>query len=268
MQTILELLVRHGYVILFLWILMEQGGIPIPSIPLLLTVGALAGAGKLNLAVSIALAVIATDISDICWYELGRRHRVAILNLLCRISLEPDSCARRTTDVYARYGAKSLLGAKFIPGLTTVAPPLAGIFRMRLRQFLFFDTLGSLTWSSTFLGLGFLFSNRLKEIADYAVRFGETLLILIIIGFAAYIAFKFIDRQKFLRDLSGARITAEELKMLLDSGEQIQIVDLRHSFEFEAEPTTLPGALRMDPKELEYRQSEISRDRDIILYCT
>ncbi len=268
MQTILELLVRHGYIILFLWILMEQGGVPVPSIPLLLAVGALAGAGKLNLAVAIALAVIATEISDICWYELGRRHGVAILNLLCRISLEPDSCARRTTDVYARYGAKSLLGAKFIPGLTTVAPPLAGIFRMRLRRFLFFDTSGSLIWSSTFLGLGFLFSNRLKEIADYAMRFGETLLILIVIGFAAYIAFKFIDRQKFLRDLSGARITAEELKMLLDSGEQIQIVDLRHSFEFEAEPTTLPGALRMDPKELEYRQSEISRDRDIILYCT
>ncbi|MFZ0465696.1 MAG: VTT domain-containing protein [Candidatus Acidiferrales bacterium] len=236
--------------------------------PLLLAVGALAGAGKLNLALCIALAVGATEISDVCWYELGRWRGVAILNLLCRISLEPDSCARRTTDLYARLGAKSLLVAKFVPGLTTVAPPLAGIFRMRLRRFLVFDTLGSLMWSTTFLGLGFIFSNRLKEIANYTLRFGEMLTILVVGGFAAYIAYKYIDRRKFLRDLSGARITPEELKLLLDSGEQIQIVDLRHSIEFEAEPLMLPGALRMDPKELEQRQTEIPRDRDIVLYCT
>ena len=268
MKTILELLVRHGYLVLFLWILFEQGGIPAPSMPLLLAVGALAGAGKLNLAICTVLAVVATEISDICWYELGRRRGVAVLNLLCRISLEPDSCARRTTDLYARHGAKSLLVAKFVPGLTTVAPPLAGIFHMRLQRFLFFDALGSLVWSGTYLGLGYVFSNRLKEIADYSMRLGEMLTALIVIGFAGYILLKFIGRRRFLKDLSGARITAEELKALLDSGEEIQIVDLRHSIEFEAEPSTLPGALRMDPKELEQRQAEIPRDRDIVLYCT
>ncbi|HVA16503.1 MAG TPA: VTT domain-containing protein [Candidatus Dormibacteraeota bacterium] len=268
MPTLIRFLVNHGYVVLFVWVLLEQGGLPIPSIPLLLAAGALAGAGKLNLALSLTLPVAASMISDVCWYEIGKRRGGSVLNLICRISLEPDSCARRTEDLYARLGAKSLFIARFVPGLSSVAPPLAGIFRMRLSRFLVYDALGGVLWSVTFIGLGFVFSSELERIAKYALRLGEMLVFLLVTALTAYILYKYIQRRRFLRGLRIARITPEELKRMLDAGENIQIIDLRHSVEFEADPLTIPGALRLDPKEIEKRQQEIPRDRDVVLYCT
>jgi membrane protein DedA with SNARE-associated domain len=268
MQALFRFLLHHGYLVLFVWVLLEQGGLPIPSIPLLLAAGALAGAGHMSVVLAFLIPLVAATIGDICWYEFGRRRGGKVLNLICRISLEPDSCARRTEDIYVRFGAKSLLFAKFVPGLATVAPPLAGVFRMRWSRFLFYDVLGGAIWSGALVGLGYTFSAQLEEIANYALRLGELLVILLVGGLAAYILRKYYERQKFLHVLRVARITPEELKAMLDAGEQIQIVDLRHSLEFEAEPLTIPGALRMDPKELEARQTEIPRDRDIVLYCT
>ncbi|HKW89044.1 MAG TPA: VTT domain-containing protein [Candidatus Acidoferrales bacterium] len=268
MQVLIRFLVHHGYSVLFFWVLLEQGGLPIPSIPLLLAAGALAGAHRMSLAIAFLIPVFAATIGDIGWFEFGRRRGGRVLNLICRISLEPDSCARRTEDLYARYGAKSLLFAKFIPGLATVAPPLAGVFRMRWSRFLSFDLLGSAIWSGILVGLGYAFSSQLELVANYVLRLGEMLVVILAGGLAAYIIRKYYERQKFLRDLRIARISPEELKAMLEAGEQIQIVDLRHSMEFEAEPLTIPGALRMDPSELETRQEEIPRDRDVVLYCT
>ncbi|HEV2617833.1 MAG TPA: VTT domain-containing protein [Candidatus Acidoferrales bacterium] len=268
MQTLIDFLVAHGYVVLFVWVLFEQGGLPIPSIPLLLAAGALAGAGKMNLALCLTIPMTAATISDLCWYEIGKRRGGSVLNWICRISIEPDSCARRTEELYARLDAKSLLVAKFIPGLSSVAPPLAGIFHMRLPRFLIYDMCGGLLWSTTFIGLGFAFSNELEQVAHYAMRLGEMLVVVILGALAAYILYKYMQRRRFLRGLRVARITPEELKRMLDAGENIQIVDLRHSVEFEADPLTIPGALRLDPKELDQRQQEIPRDRDVVLYCT
>lgn len=268
MQALIRFLLHHGYSFLFIWVLLEQAGLPIPSIPLLLAAGGLAGAHRMNLAAAFMIPALAAVLGDLGWFEFGRRRGGKVLNLICRISLEPDSCARRTHDMYARHGAKSLLFAKFIPGLATVAPPLAGVFRMRWSRFLAFDLLGSAIWSGSLVGIGYAFSSELELVAGYILRLGEVLVVLLVGGLAAYIIRKYYDRQKFLRDLRVARITPEELKVMLDTGEQIQIVDLRHSIEFEAEPLTIPGALRMDPDQLESQQKEIQRDRDVILYCT
>ena len=268
MHTLIGFLVAHGYLVLFVWVLFEQAGFPIPSIPLLLAAGALAGAGNLNLAACLTLPVLASTISDLCWYEIGKRRGGSVLNWICRISIEPDSCARRTEDLYARLGARSLLVAKFIPGLSSVAPPLAGIFHMRRSRFVVYDICGGLLWTGTFVGLGFAFSHQLESVAQYAMRLGEMLIFLLVSALAAYILYKYMQRRRFLRDLRVARITPEELKSMLDAGENIQIVDLRHSVEFEADPLTIPGALRLDPREIEQRQQEIPRDRDVVLYCT
>lgn len=268
MQTLIGFLVAHGYLVLFVWVLIEQAGLPIPSIPLLLAAGALAGAGRMNLALCLVVPVVASTISDFCWYEIGKRRGGSVLNWICRISIEPDSCARRTEDLYARLGAKSLLVAKFIPGLSSVAPPLAGIFHMRLSRFLIYDMCGVLLWAGTFVGLGFAFSSELERVAQYAMRLGEMLIFLLVSALVAYILYKYRQRRRFLLDLRVARITPEELKRMLDAGENIQIVDLRHEVEFEADPLTIPGALRLDPKDIEQRQQEILRDRDVVLYCT
>src|SRR6202158_5795180 len=251
MHSALEFLLHHGYVVLLAWLFAEQIGLPVPSLPILLAAGALAGTGRFSFAGSIFLSVFASLLADSIWYELGRVRGIKILQLLCKISLEPDSCVRRTEGVFAKQGARSLLVAKFVPGLSTVAPPLAGIFHMRARRFLLFDALGALFWASTFLGIGYLFSGQIERIAEYLASLGGWLLVLLVGALAAYITYKFIARQRFLRELRISRITVDELKDKIDSGEELVIVDLRHSLDFEADPETIPGAFRMDAKELQ-----------------
>jgi membrane protein DedA with SNARE-associated domain len=268
MHGVLEFLLRHGYLLLVGWVFLEQAGLPVPSIPVLLASGALAGTGHLNFAVALLLCLVASVTADTIWYELGRRRGIKILQWLCKISLEPDSCVRRTEGLFEKEGARSLVLAKFLPGLSTVATPLAGIFQMRLKKFLLFDALGTLLWAGTYLGLGYLFSEQIERIAQHAAALGGWLLVLLIAALASFISYKFAARQKFLRDLRISRISVDELKRKIDSGEELAIVDLRHSLDFEADPETIPGAFRMDSKELAEKGDQLPRDREIILYCT
>ena len=268
MTETLQFLLRHGYTVLFVWVFVEQLGLPLPATPLLLAAGALAGAEHLNLALATIRPSVAALLADTLGYELGRRRGSQILQLLCRISLEPDSCVRRTQDVFARHGARSLLVAKFIPGLSTVAPPLAGIFRMRISRFLLFDGLGAFIWVGAFTGLGFLFRDQLERLAVSAMGLGAWLVGILVVALAGYIGWKYVQRRRFLRELRIGRITPDELKQRLDLGEDVLIIDLRHSLDFEAEPVTIPGALQFSPDQLEQRHNQIPRDRDVVLYCT
>jgi len=268
MSDALEFIARHGYLILFAWMVAEQVGLPLPAIPLLLAAGAMAGAGRLNLALVLAVSVVASLLADLFWYELGRRRGVAVLQFLCRVSLEPDSCVRRTESIFERYGARALLLAKFIPGLSTAAPPLAGIFGMSRARFLLCAGLGALAYAGTFAGLGYLFSAQLETIAAMSLRLGEWLVLGLGGILLAYILLKYWQRRRFMGALRTARITPEELKRRLDGGEAIVIVDLRHALDLESEPHHIPGALHLTPEELEERHAEIPRDREIVLYCT
>jgi membrane protein DedA with SNARE-associated domain len=268
MHSLLDFLFRHGYVVLLVWVFAEQIGLPVPTVPLLLAAGALAGAGRLSFFASLFFCVLAALAADTIWFQLGRLKGIRILQLLCKISLEPDSCVRRTEGIFSKQGARSLLFAKFLPGLGAVAPPLAGIFHMRRRRFLLFDSLGSLLWAGGYLSLGYVFSGEIERIAERASVLRGNLLILLIASFAAYIVYKFIVRQRFLRELRIARITVDELKKKIDAGEELVIVDLRHSMDFEADPETIPGAFHMDAKALEEKSDPLPRDREVILFCT
>lgn len=268
MHRTLEFLLHHGYTVLLAWVFAEQLGLPLPAMPLLLAAGALVGTGRLSFFASLFYAVFAAVAADSIWYQLGRRKGIKILQLLCRISLEPDSCVRRTEGIFSKQGARSLLLAKFLPGLSTVAPPLAGIFHMRPRRFLLFDAAGALVWAGAFLGLGYAFSGQIERIAEHLAALGGWLLVLLVGALAAYIAYKFIARQRFLRELRISRITVDELKEKIDSGEDLVIVDLRHSMDFEAAPETIPGAFHMDATELPEKNDRLPRDREVILYCT
>jgi membrane protein DedA with SNARE-associated domain len=268
MRPIIEFLLRHGYLVVAVWVFAEQAGLPVPSSPLLLAAGALCGTGHLNLGICLGLAVCASVLADTLWYQLGHRKGIKVLQLLCRISLEPDSCVRRTEGIFEKQGAKSLLIAKFVPGLSAVATPLAGIFHMRLRRFLLFDVLGALFWAGTFLGVGYLFADQIEDVAAKASQLGGWLLVLLASLLGGYVAFKFAARQKFLRDLRISRITVDELKEKIDAGEALSIVDLRHSLDFEADPETIPGAVHIDSKELTEKDDLLPAGREIILYCT
>jgi len=267
MTELLAFVVRHGYLLIFAWVFVEQAGLPIPSAPLLLAAGALSGTGELNLGVSIGVAVLAALSGDAMWYELGRRKGVRVLQLLCKISLEPDSCVRRTQVSFGEKGARVLLVAKFVPGLNAMVAPLAGIIRMGLRRFILFDFLGALLWVSAYCVSGYIFSGELERIAERAAFLGEWLVVLLLAAFAAYVGWKFYSRQKFLKNLRISRITPEELKLKIDSAEDVIIVDLRHTLDFEAQPETIPGSIHMDAAELEEAYEVIPRDREIVLFC-
>lgn len=268
MDETFQFLIHHGYSVLFLWVLAEQLGLPLPATPLLLAAGALAGAGQMNLSLAIAIAVLASLLGDLSWYEFGRRRGGKVLNLLCRISLEPDSCVRKTENAFVRHGSRSLLIAKFVPGLNTMAPPLAGIIGMRLGRFLVFDAMGALLYIGSFIGLGFVFSDQLEKVAARIANLGFSLLVILVGALAAYITWKYIQRRRFIHSLRIARITPEELKQKIEAGEEVVVVDLRGSLDFEAEPQTIPGAIRLAPDEIEAGHNRIPREREIVLFCT
>lgn len=262
-------LVQYGYVVLTLWVLAEQIGVPVPAAPILLAAGAVAATGRLSLILSIVLAAGAALTADLSWYHVGRSHGSRALARLCRLSFEPDACVRRSQQFLERHGVRSLLVAKFVPGLNTVAAPLAGTVRISWWRFLLADTVGVIIWVSSLELLGFVFSRQLEMLVAYALRAGTLLLLFAVIGtFSAHLVRKRVRRQRFLDQLRGARITPDELKQKLDKHEPVTIIDLRHSLDFLPEPFLIPGAIRIPMEELERRQSEIPRDREVVLYCT
>ena len=259
---------HHPYLVLFGAVLAEQVGLPVPAMPFLLGAGALVGLNKLDPALALALAVVGSLLADLVWYEAGRRKGGSILKLLCRISLEPDSCVRRTENVFAKQGARTLLFAKFLPGLNTVAPPMAGMIGMRLHRFLLWDAAGALVWAGAGMLVGLAFSDQIETIAERAGGLGGRLIVLLLGLFALWLVYKYAQRQRFIRGLRIARITPEELKARMDAGDGVVVVDLRGSLDFALEPRRLPGALRFSAEELPDRHHEIPRDRDVVLYCT
>lgn len=263
----LDFLIRHGYLVLFVWVLAEQMGLPVPSAPMLLAAGALAGTHRMSLLAIVALPVLAVGICDSLWYQLGRRRGARALKLLCRISLEPDSCVRSTQISFERHGVWALVIAKFIPGLNAMAPPLAGIIRMPWRRFALFDGIGALLWSGAYIATGYIFSSELEKVAEHLSFLGRGLLALMLTGLGVYIGWKYFNRRRFLRKLRIARISPEELKRKIDSHEDVVVVDLRHAVEFAADPETIPGAVHMDAGDLEEGFDVIPRDREIILFC-
>jgi membrane protein DedA with SNARE-associated domain len=266
MGHILQFLIRHGYLLLFVWLLAEQGALPLPSVPLLLACGALARLGKLDLRLILLYGMIACLIADNIWFQLGRSRGAKVLRLICRVALEPDSCVRRTENSFIRYGMASLLVAKFVPGLNAVAAPLAGSSGARRARFLLFDGLGALIWISSYVALGYIFSGQLETVAAYAARTGRGLLLLVIGLLAAWFTWKVVQRKRFLKKLSVARITAGELRDKLRAGEEVMIVDVRSSLANDA--GSIPGAIHIPAEDLPARQAEFPRDRDIVLFCT
>lgn len=268
MQELFDFLLRYGYWVLFANVLVEQIGLPLPAVPVLLAMGALSGLGEFSLAASWILALIACLGSDLIWYRLGIERGGRILGLVCRLSLEPDSCVSNTKTTFAKWGAYSFLFAKFVPGLGAVAAPMAGLTRMPLSKFLLADLTGAAVWSGTYLLIGYFFRTELERAAESVSRMGGWLVAILLCLLAAYIGWKYYQRRRFIRDLRIARITPEELKQLLDSNEDVTIVDLRNALEFEFEGVKIPGAIWMDAHEVEARHQEIPRDKDVVLYCS
>jgi membrane protein DedA with SNARE-associated domain/rhodanese-related sulfurtransferase len=262
------ILLTYGYFLIFGWVLLEQLGLPLPATPVLLAAGALSATEHMSFPAALLAGVIACLAADVSWFLFGRRYGHVVLRLLCKFSLESSVCVRRTHDSFGKRGAYTLLFAKFVPGLSIVAPPVAGQTGMSLQRFLVFDSGGAVIWVGSLLLGGRLFGDLIAKdpsLLDLLGRFGGVLLLL---GILAFIATRIYRRQSFLKKFRTARLEPAMLKQMLDAGEAVYIVDLRHPLELLPDPFTLPGAHHLSPDALALRSSEIPLDRDIVLYCT
>lgn len=267
MPDFAQLVATHGPLVVALAVLIDQLGIPIPSAPTLLLAGSLIAADELSGPMTLFAATLASLPPDLLWFELGRRRGAAVLGLLCRISLEPDSCVRTTRESFERRGPGTLLFAKFVPGLQTVAPPLAGAGGLGLARFLVFDGIGALAFNAFFLLAGYLLENQIARFLDAVQAFGAQLFTFVLATIAVWIAWKFFQRQRFLRLIRVARIDVEGLAAMLASERPPLVFDLRDRLSLEAQAKRLPGARVIRLDELAARHAEIPRDRDIVLYC-
>ena len=264
----LEFFIRHAYLVLFGWIAAEQIGLPIPSVPLLLTAGTLTATHQLRLPFILLSAVSACLLSDSIWYFFGARYGGGVVRLVCKLSFESATCVRRTGDFFQRHGSRALLVAKFIPGLGAVAAPIAGQSRMPYSSFIVWDAAGALLWSLSASLVGLFFGDVLKRhpsALSTAGHFAGIFFVLLLVGFFCYRLYR---QRAFLRQIRGAKIDPEELKAMMDAGQDIYIVDLRHPLDYLPDPRRLPGAVLYKPDTLVADGAAIPRDRDVVLYCT
>lgn len=209
-----------------------------------------------------------TVLADSIWYIAGRRRGADVLRVLCKLSLEPDSCVRQTEDIFVRYGVRSLVIAKFVPGLSTIGPPLAGIVGVGVPRFIAYSAAAAFLWAGAWGGLGYRAGDALQQVLDDTGRLGTVVVWSVAAIVVVYVGVKWIRRQRFLRRLRIARVSQDELKRTLDSGTPVVIVDLRSALDVTAAPFVIPGALRIAAEELERRHHDIPRDRDVVVYCS
>jgi membrane protein DedA with SNARE-associated domain len=259
---------KHGYLVLFAWVTAEQLGAPLPALPILIAAGVLSATGQLTLASALLAGILGCLIGDGAWYVVGRLRGSEVLRVLCKVSLNPETCVRQSSEFISRHGDRALVIAKFIPGVSTVAVPLAANSGNPLGSFILYDFLGSLLYVGTYLAVGRLIGDRIDRLSALTSSIRGAAFGLAILGALAILGWRFYQRRRFQNEVKVARIQPEEVLELFATKQSPYIVDLRHPLDMLADPRIIPGAIRMTPDELSARQNEIPRDREIILYCT
>jgi membrane protein DedA with SNARE-associated domain/rhodanese-related sulfurtransferase len=267
-QQFFSVLTQNGLAVVAVNVLLNQIGLPVPVVPTLVLAGAIAANGQLPLGWLFLAAVSACLVADCIWYGIGQKYGIRVLKVLCRISLEPDSCVSETESQFDRWGVNSLVVAKFVPGWATIAPPLAGAMRIGWLRFIALSTLAAILWAGAGLLAGVLFNTqierlmiRLDQVGSIALAAGLSLLI-------AYVGYKWWERRRFYRMLRMARISVAELSELIQSGTAPLIIDVRSPTARTLEPRWIPGALHISLPDVGVHLKDLPRDRDIILYCT
>ncbi|MEO7478186.1 MAG: VTT domain-containing protein [Lysobacteraceae bacterium] len=266
-HEIIALISHYGLLVVFLSVLVDQLGLPVPGLAVLVVAGALAVTGQMSLPAIFLVALVACLLADFTWYGAGRYLGARVLRMLCRISLSPDSCVNRSELSFERWRGKILLVAKFIPGLSMVAPPLAGAMGLRPRVFLLFDGLGSLLWVGVWVGLGYVFAAQIDDLLTSLTSAGKVAIDLVLGVLAVFIFIKWWHRRRLLIELRMPRITVAELKQSIEAGLAPLIVDVRSAVSRKLDPWIVDGALLADPAHIEQALAGIPLDRPLVIYC-
>ena len=273
MPIALAFFVHYAYPILFLWVLLEQLGLPIPSIPVLLTAGTLTATHRLSAVAAMASVLAACLVADSIWYALGRRYGNSVLKLLCRLSFEAATCVVKTEGYFHKRGAVTLLFAKFVPGLSTVAAPIAGQTGMPYPRFVLYDMAGSAVWALAYLLAGRFFGDVAKRSERFFSMLGHFAVVIFILMVLGLMFYRIWKQRRFLLSVRELRLEPSQLLDMMQTAARQGnilpfIVDLRHPLDYLPDPRVLPGSVRVSPADLTAHQSLLPRDRDVILYCT
>ena len=267
MQTLIDLLLRHEALVVFLVTLAARAGVPLPAAPLLVVAGGLAAGGQVSLVLVLTVAIAANVLGDAVWYVAGRRFGHRVMSVLCRIALSPDSCVRQSETLITRWGASSLVAAKFVPGVSVVAAPMAGALGMSVRRFIGYDTMAGALWSAAFLGLGLIFSQQVQQLLTAMAQAGTAAGVLLVLAVAAFTGQRYWRRRRFLQQIATTRVSAAELREMIDRGEAPVIIDVRTSAAAQLDPRRIPGAILVDLRDIVPHAGRLPRDRDIVVYC-
>lgn len=264
----LTLLAEYGYLIVLVWVLADQAGLPTPALPVLVAAGVLSGTGSLDLLAVCSVATVAAMGSDLAWYAVGRRKGIPVLKMLCKLSMEPDFCVRQAGVTFERYGGVALLTSNFVPGLQTIAPPLAGVAGVPLPAFAGLRLTGTILWVLAFVLPGYFLADQAAALLSQSSAILTAVAITVAAGLVAFVLYKFARRQWFLRAVRIGGVLPEVLQDELASDATPHIVDLRSRRELEAFPHVIPGATVIPVEEIDDHVEALREKRDLILYCT
>jgi len=267
-QKFVSVFAEFGVLVVVASVFADQIGLPLPAMPVLILAGAIAATSTLSAVDLFLSAVAACLIANTAWYLAGRWYGSSVMKLLCRISINPDSCVSETQSYFERWGSGSLVVAKFIPGLSILAPPLAGATGMLWFRFALFSALGAAIWVGTGIGAGIWLRPQIDDLLPLLQRVGSTAAVLLVALLMAYVAYKWYRRRQFFAALRMARISAAQLFQLIQAGAEPLIVDVRSATAHALDPRTVPGALRITVSDATKHLEQLPRDRDIVLYCT
>jgi membrane protein DedA with SNARE-associated domain/rhodanese-related sulfurtransferase len=265
MDAIAHALAQHGLSLVGLNVLLQQLGMPIPAVPTMMLAGAMATAGRLNLPAAFAIAVVASLLADLVWYWAGRRFGYPVLRLLCRVSLSPDTCVRQTEGIFERWGFYSVVVSKFVPGFSTVAPPIAGALRMRVGVFALASAASGALWAGAAMLAGVLFARQIDLLIAWMTSHAIIAGVVVALLVALYAFVKGWQRWRMTRLLATATISIAELRDALDLDPPPFLIDVGSALAHGARPH-IPGAVLLDLDTIA-RESDFPRDRDIVVYC-
>ncbi|MGA7292004.1 MAG: VTT domain-containing protein [Terriglobales bacterium] len=270
MTDLLSSISHHGYLFLGLICLAEAIGLPLPGALAILTAGAVAAFGDLHFYLVFGVALFAMISGDVFLYFMGRVSGWALLGLLCRLSANPETCILRSAEYFYRRGKQTLLFAKFIPGINTMSPPLAGSMKMKLGDFLRYDCAGAILYVGAYALIGYLFSDALRAITRGLRSAGFAAEVIFAIGLGVYIVYRiWVYRKYRLLDVI-PRIRVEEVarRLTAEDAGNILVADVRSHGYYDADAERIAGSIRIEPNNLIEEVKHLPKDREIYLYCT
>jgi membrane protein DedA with SNARE-associated domain/rhodanese-related sulfurtransferase len=265
MEIPVDLVLRYGLGLAFVGVLATQFGLPIPSFPILIVTAALSARADYNVAQVVAIAVIACLVADLAWYRAGARFGRRVLAAMCRISLSPETCVRQTEAIYEKWGAPSLLVAKFVPGFGAVATAMAGVVGVRPLAFVTFDAIGATLWASAASIIGWTFRDAVGDALRVIESAGRVGLAAVVCALALYVAFKFAQRQRLVRQLRMDRVSTDELQLMLQEEPPPLVIDVRSAHSRSG--GVIPGSVGIELRGPDDDLGRLPPAEEVIIYC-